>query len=189
MKFIVKHYLRTILTIIVGFLSIVLLQNKLFDNDELVNEIGLEEPAMQMGFTKDYFLTNKYSFDVDDTVTICMEEDYEPKEYANATYYDGTDLKDYVVVQNAPKDTNTPGTYDVEYIFIFEGEQVIKNQTLIIEDNSSNNACPVWEGGSSCVFDSDCPSNTKCVLSPEEDKKVCMPEENDEEGDADETNI
>lgn len=175
MRFILRHYLRTIVTILVGCVSILLFCVKVIDNNDLKQELKLEDPSLNAGYTKDFYTGNKYIFDVEENTTICMGDEFEPENYVQATYYDGSSLVDYVVTQNMPEDTETPGEYEIEYIFIFEGEQKIKTLKLIIEDKSINGSCPAYNGGKECLYDSECPTNTKCVYLESKGKKTCIP--------------
>ena len=165
MKEFIEEFLRGVVAILCGFLVVKFLSDTTLKNTELQSELGISQGRFDGGYVEPVKTANSYSFDIDEEVSICINEDYAPEEHSHAEYKDGTDLSSYIVVQDVPE-TDKPGTFDIDYILVFEGENVKKTQTLRIEDNSTNGSCSAYHetsGTHACTFSWECDEDEKCL--------------------------
>lgn len=175
MKFIISEYGKVVITIFFGLAGIFLIVYFLFSTTTS-NIMNLSEPGLEIGIYREINTLN-YSFNVKESKSICLYDDFNPEEDEEGPIYssyleDGTDLSTFVVYTGSP-DTNTPGEYEIEYYLKFENSIENKTLSLTVEDRNTNSSCPRYM--KTCETNADCGSFGSCYAynSLNSNKNIC----------------
>lgn len=187
MRHLLEQYSRTVLTFISTLVGLALFLTGVLYNSDLKNELFVNSACKVNGSSESCMVSNGQvtvqdagihskiveekgiKLNVVNEKRICIGEeiDLTASELANAQRADGTDISNYIVISGAPESTMVPGEYEIKYYLRYEGSTLNKTLSLKIQDYAANASCPEFKGKRSCVFNSDCEADERCVPESE----------------------
>ena len=130
MRHLFQQYLSSIVVLSFGLIGMMIAFVYLMQ-PQIANSTNIDESLLEHGVYGEVNQKNTYTFEVENEVTANFL-DYNPRDekYFTAKYYDGSDLKDFVLIKGAPGFRDKEGDYNVSYYLKFEGSTDVKTMLV-----------------------------------------------------------
>lgn len=130
MRHLFQQYLSSIVVLSFGLIGMMIAFVYLMQ-PQIANSTNIDENLLEHGVYEEVNQKNTYTFEVENEVTANFL-DYNPRDekYFTAKYYDGSDLKDFVLIKGAPGFRDKEGDYNVSYYLKFEGSTDVKTMLV-----------------------------------------------------------